>query len=101
MSRRLNFAKTYQVEWENSATQLSKEEWEELIELSEEEQKDFEDTDLDIWHSENDDFYEVPKLLLEKKMKKLEVSNKKLLDFCKELLEKSDKRNNYVRVEFF
>jgi hypothetical protein len=98
MSRRINFAKKYQVEWELPQTEISKEEWLQIIKLSEIEEDEFED---EVWQAEYNDYYEIAKSLLEKRMKELELSNKRLFDFCKELLEKSDKDNDYVRVEIF
>jgi hypothetical protein len=47
-----------------------------------------------------DNQYEIPKILLEKRAKQYEISNKKLLDFCKELSEKSETALDYVIVEF-
>jgi hypothetical protein len=102
MERRINCAKKYQVEWATPITQLSKEEWKDLIELSEDEQEKFcEENDLQVWYDENNDCYEIPKFLLEKRMNELANSDERLSNFCKELLEKSDKDNNFVRVEIF
>jgi hypothetical protein len=98
MSRRVNFAKTYQVEWELPQNDISIEEWNDLIILSEDEKDDYED---EIWSTEYDDCYEVPKSFLEKRIKQYENSNKKLFNFCMELLEKADKDNDFVRVEIF
>ncbi|MDR0829799.1 MAG: hypothetical protein LBN95_06775 [Prevotellaceae bacterium] len=98
MSRRLNFAKKYQIEWELPETEISEEEWEKIIELSEDEEDELDD---EIWQSEYENYYDVPKFLLEKRMNELELSNKRLSDFCKELLEKSEPTIDYVRVEIF
>ncbi|MDR1478911.1 MAG: hypothetical protein LBJ00_08210 [Planctomycetaceae bacterium] len=98
MSRKLNFAKKYQIEWELPQTEISQEEWKKVIELSEDEEEKFGD---EIWQVEYEDYYEVPKPLLEKRIKQYKLVNKRLSDFCEELLQKSDKDNDYVRVEIF
>jgi len=103
MARRLYYAKKYQIEWElPQQLSLSEEEWNDIFKLSEEEEEQqWDDGEFEYWNSESESHYEFPKVLLEKRIKQYENSNKTLSEFCKEILNNSDRTLDYVRIEFF